>query len=86
MVVLSDSLADACVKGVNMKKVLLQFSVLAASFFCVWFLLSRIDFVRHFHVEQITKDNEKKLGELVLEDVRRENRELEIGQRSIVRQ
>ncbi|MFZ1083225.1 MAG: M48 family metallopeptidase [Candidatus Kryptoniota bacterium] len=60
-----------------MKKVLVQFAVLAASFFCIWFLLSRVDFVRHFHVEQITKDNEKKLGELVLDDVRRENRELE---------
>ncbi len=59
-----------------MKKILLQFFVLVALFFCVWFLLSRIDFVRHFHVEQITKDNEKKLGELVLENVERDNREL----------
>lgn len=60
-----------------MKKVLIQFIALAVSFLGVWFLLSRIDFVRHFHVEQITKDNERRLGELVLEDVRRDNRELE---------
>lgn len=59
-----------------MKKVSIQFLLLAVSFFGIWFLLSNINFVKHFHVAELSKENEKKLGELVLDDVRRENREL----------
>ena len=59
-----------------MMKVLSQFVTLAALFFGSWFLLARIDYVRHFHVEQITNANEKKLGELILKDVDRQNQQL----------
>ena len=60
-----------------MSKTLIHFAVLAVSFFGMWFLLSHVNFVEIFHVEQFTKDNEHKLGEFVIEAVRRGNEELE---------
>ncbi len=60
-----------------MTKALIHFSVLAVLFFGAWFLLGNIDFVDLFHIEQLTRENEHKLGEFVLDAVRRGNDELE---------
>ncbi|MBI3006498.1 MAG: M48 family metallopeptidase [Ignavibacteriales bacterium] len=60
-----------------MAKVLFHFIILAFLFFGVWFLLSRIDFVTTFEIEQLTKDTEQKLADWVLNQIRNRNRELE---------
>ena len=60
-----------------MPKALVQFIVLAMLFFGSWFLLSRVDFVKHFHVEQLTQSNERKLGELILDAVKQGHSEIE---------
>ncbi|MBI4428649.1 MAG: M48 family metallopeptidase [Ignavibacteriales bacterium] len=59
-----------------MAKVLLHFIVLALLFFGVWFLLSRIDFVNIFEIEQLTKDTEEKLSAWVLKEMQRGKPEL----------
>src|SRR5690349_2538714 len=60
-----------------MQKAAIQFLILAACFFGLWFLLSRIDFMGIFHVEQLTRENEHKLGGLILDAVRKTHEELD---------
>src|ERR1041385_7668330 len=60
-----------------MSKPLVQFSILAMIFFGTWFLLSRIDFITFFKVEELTRDNEQKLGALILDTVKKGHPELE---------
>jgi predicted Zn-dependent protease len=60
-----------------MAKAFTHFVILALLFFGIWFLLSNVNFVEIFHVEQFTKDNEHKLGEFILDAVRRGNDELD---------
>jgi predicted Zn-dependent protease len=60
-----------------MTKALIHFCVLATLFFGTWFLLSNVDFVDLFQIEQFTKDNEHRLGEFILDAVRRGNNELD---------
>src|ERR1051325_4657616 len=62
-----------------MSKPLVQFSILAMIFFGTWFLLSRIDFVRSFNIEELTHENEQKLGGLILDAVKRGHPELDSG-------
>lgn len=52
-----------------MKKVLTHALFLSISFFGMWFLLSRIDYRSIFEIEELTKENEQKLGTLILEAV-----------------
>lgn len=59
-----------------MTKALIHFFVLAVLFFGMWFVLGSVDFVDLFHIEQFTRDNEHKLGEFILDAVRRGNDEL----------
>jgi len=42
----------------------------------MWYLLSRIDFIDLFEIEQLTKDNERRLGKLVLGAIRTGHEEL----------
>lgn len=60
-----------------MQKAASHLIILAASFFGLWFLLSRIDFMDIFHVEQLTKENERKLGGLILDVVTKHHEELD---------
>jgi predicted Zn-dependent protease len=60
-----------------MRKALLHFAILAFSFFAVWFSLSRIDFVTVLKIEQITKENEQRISDFILELMRRGNDELD---------
>ncbi|HEY9047702.1 MAG TPA: M48 family metallopeptidase [Ohtaekwangia sp.] len=58
-------------------KILTQFAVIAISFFGLWFLLSRIDFVDDGEVQKFAKESEKKLGELILKSIKATNDEVE---------
>jgi predicted Zn-dependent protease len=46
-----------------------QFVLFVAAFFSVWFLLNRVDLVRAFNVEEFSRDNERKLGDLMFETI-----------------
>lgn len=50
-----------------MKKLLVQILILVFTFFTCWFLLSKIDWMGIFHVKQLTKTTEEKLGDLIWE-------------------
>jgi len=59
-----------------MRKPFLHFIALTCSFFGVWLLISQVDFVSKLNIPQITKDNERKIGEFILESVYRGNDEI----------
>jgi len=46
-----------------------QFILFVAAFFSAWFLLNRVDLVRAFNVEEFSRDNERRLGDLIFETV-----------------
>lgn len=46
-----------------------QFVLFVAVFFSTWFLLNRIDFVTAWNVEEFSGDNERKLGDLMVETI-----------------
>jgi predicted Zn-dependent protease len=52
-----------------MKTAAVHFALLALSFFGLWFLLSRVDFVGMLSIEKFSRENEKKLSELVLDAI-----------------
>jgi predicted Zn-dependent protease len=60
-----------------MIKALVHFIVLVGLFFGTWFLLGQINFVELFDVEQLTRDNEHRLGELILDTIKKGNDKLE---------
>ena len=60
-----------------MKKVLLHFVGLLILFFGTWFLLSKIDFVKRFEIDRLTKENERKIADWTLNEIRGENPYLE---------
>ncbi len=60
-----------------MPKAFGHFALLATAFFGTWYLLSNIDLVGSFHLDQLSVDTEHNLGEIVLSEVRRGHHELE---------
>lgn len=48
-----------------MKKIVFQIVVIVSLFFSLWFVLSKIDWMGIFKVEQATQTTEKKLGDLL---------------------
>jgi len=60
-----------------MAKIVVHFIVLALLFFGIWFLLGRIDFLKHFRVEELTKETEHNLGELILDELQKKGGELD---------
>lgn len=60
-----------------MEKILIQFFVIVISFFGVWFLLSRIDFVHEEDVQKFARESEQKLGELILKSITATSDEIE---------
>ncbi len=46
-----------------------QFALFVGVFFSAWFLLSRVDFMGAFNIGEFSRDNERKLGELIVETV-----------------
>jgi predicted Zn-dependent protease len=61
----------------SMPKPLAQFFAMAILFLGTWFLLSRINFVEFFNVPQLTKDNEHRLGVMILDAVEQNHKELD---------
>ena len=59
-----------------MNKVILQFLVLVAIFLATWFLLSHVNFMKLFHVDQLGAAAERKIGEAVIQDIRRDSHEI----------
>jgi beta-barrel assembly-enhancing protease len=57
-------------------KILTQFALMLVSFFAVWFLLSQINFLDEDDVRGFAKDNERKLGELILETITSTNEKI----------
>jgi len=55
----------------------IHFIILVVAFCGSWILLSQVDFVELLHIKQLTRENERKLGEIVLEAMERGNDELE---------
>ena len=50
-------------------KILTQFALMVVSFFALWFSLSLIKFVDEDDVKNFARENEKRLGELILETI-----------------
>jgi predicted Zn-dependent protease len=48
-----------------MNKILFQVTIFVSSFFTIWFVLSKVDWMSIIHVEEITKTSEKKLGDML---------------------
>lgn len=48
-----------------MKKIVLQFSVLLIAFFGIWFVFSKVDFIRLLHVKQIKEQSVDQIGKHV---------------------
>lgn len=59
-----------------MKKILGQGLILVGLFLGTWWLLSKIEWVSIFRVETISRDAEKKLGELMLEVFQQDSKEI----------
>lgn len=54
-----------------MEKAFFQFLAIVVIFFSVWFGLSKVDYVRIFHLQNMSKRTEKKIGELVMRTIER---------------
>jgi predicted Zn-dependent protease len=50
-------------------KILTQFAIIAISFFGVWFLLGRIEYIGDGDVQRFAKESERKLSEIILETI-----------------
>lgn len=56
-----------------MGKIILQLLVLVGLFLATWFGLSQIDFIGPDGLDKFSRSSERKLGELILESVRKDN-------------
>jgi predicted Zn-dependent protease len=63
-------------KALTPVKALPQFILFVSVFFSAWFLLDRVDFMGALDIEQLSRDNEKKLGDLIVETITAEHREI----------
>jgi predicted Zn-dependent protease len=61
-----------------MTRIVAHFIVLVLLFFGGWFLLSRFDYLRLFRVDELTKEAEHNLGELILDELQKGNDELHV--------
>ena len=59
------------------QKILFQFFVLIALFFGIWFGLSQINYVDRADIEKFSKENEKRLGDLILKTIKATEMELD---------
>jgi len=64
----------------SIDKLLFQLVIIAASFFGIWFLLSRINFVDDEDASRFAREKEKKLGEMILESITSTSEEIESPQ------
>lgn len=54
-----------------MGKTIIKGLIIVISFFGLWFLLSQIDFVKHFKVREISNKTESSIGDIIWEDIER---------------
>ncbi|HLF14742.1 MAG TPA: M48 family metallopeptidase [Bacteroidota bacterium] len=54
-----------------------QFVLFVSVFFSTWFLLNRVDFMDAFDIEEFSRENERKLGDLIVETITSGHPELE---------
>ncbi len=57
-----------------MKKVFTHALFLSVTFFGTWYLLGLVDYRSIFNIEELTKENEQKLGRLILDAVAKSNK------------
>lgn len=60
-----------------MAKALFHFCILAACFFITWFLLSSIRFTEIFRLEELSKENEHRIGTFIVDAFKRGTDEIE---------
>ncbi len=60
-----------------MKKILFQFVVLAIVFAAAFYGFSKIDFMKHLHLQNISRKTENKIGDLIIEGIRKSNKEID---------
>ena len=53
-----------------MQKILLQFILIAGLFLGIWQGISQFDFVGKLEIEKISTNNEKKFGELIIQQIK----------------
>ena len=59
-----------------MSRIAGHFAAIAVLFFGTWFLLSRFDYLKLFRVDELTREAEHNLGELILDELQKRNGEL----------
>ena len=52
-----------------MKKIIFQGAIIIIIFLCSWYCFTQINWVKIFHIQQVTDETEKKLGDVLLEVV-----------------
>jgi beta-barrel assembly-enhancing protease len=60
-----------------MRKAFFHFTILLCVFGGVWLSISRIDFVTGLNIRQVTKENERKIGDFILKTIRTGAQELD---------
>lgn len=61
-----------------MQKALLQLLTIATIFFALWFTLSKINWRKHLHINQVSKSTEEKLGDLIWENISDKETEIKL--------
>jgi beta-barrel assembly-enhancing protease len=59
-----------------MGRIFIRSLVVITIFFSIWFLLGRIDYVKHLHLENLGAKTEKKVGDAIMQQVRTTNDEI----------
>ena len=59
-----------------MAKALIQFVILIAVFFTVWFLLGRINYVHNWHLEKLSARTEKQVGDAIIRTITQQEHEI----------
>ena len=59
-----------------MGKLFFQFLIITGTFLGLWFILSRINFKGNDLIEKLYSENEKKLGNLIIDELTDENTEI----------
>lgn len=73
MVVLRNINQPSCA---DVMKAVLQFLVIVILFFGTWLLLSRINFTERLHTDRIGSYNEKKIGQLIWDAIKKSEKEI----------
>lgn len=59
-----------------MKKAILEFAIFASILLIVWFAISRVDWMTVFKVEQVSRNTEKKIGDLFVDMLKKSDIEI----------